>query len=143
MEEGPGPGARTLTPKISPAVEALEHSRFQQGEALYTRIRGCQRCAWAKTRIHAVPGEGPLNAEVLLIGEAPGANEDKQGRPFVGQSGQFLDELLAAAELTRSGVYICNVLKCRPPSNRDPLPDEIASCRDYLDEQIELVDPLM
>ena len=143
MEQGPGPGARTLTPKISPAVEALEHSRLQQGEALYTRIRGCQRCALAKTRNHAVPGEGPLNAEVLLIGEAPGANEDKQGRPFVGQSGQFLDELLAAAELTRSGVYICNVLKCRPPSNRDPLPDEIASCRDYLDEQIELVDPLM
>jgi len=90
-----------------------------------------------------VPGEGPLDAEVMFIGEAPGANEDQQGRPFVGQAGKFLDELLAAAELRREDVYICNVLKCRPPGNRDPQPEEIGSCRDYLDEQIEIVDPLV
>ncbi|MEP6871414.1 MAG: uracil-DNA glycosylase, partial [Anaerolineaceae bacterium] len=84
-----------------------------------------------------------LNADVLLIGEAPGMNEDKQGRPFVGQSGQFLEELLAAAGLTRQEVYICNVLKCRPPANRDPAPDEVIACRDYLDEQLDLVQPLV
>ena len=115
----------------------------QRAEALYERVRSCQRCPLGRTRTLAVPGEGPLNAEVLLIGEAPGANEDRQGRPFVGQAGQFLSELLAAGGLRREDVYICNVLKCRPPSNRDPLPDEIAQCKDYLDEQIDIVDPLV
>ncbi|MBA4180923.1 MAG: uracil-DNA glycosylase [Anaerolinea sp.] len=112
-------------------------------ESLYERVRSCQGCGLARTRTNSVPGEGPLNAEVLLIGEAPGANEDRQGRPFVGQAGQFLDELLAAGGLKRSEVYICNVLKCRPPANRDPGPDEIAACAGYLDEQIQLVDPLV
>ncbi len=110
---------------------------------LYDDIRQCQRCPLWRTRTLAVPGEGPLNAEVLFIGEAPGVNEDKQGRPFVGQAGQFLSELLAAAGLTRDDVYICNVLKCRPPGNRDPLPTEIEQCRDYLEEQIDIVDPLV
>lgn len=114
-----------------------------RADELYGRIRSCQGCPLARTRTMAVPGEGPLNADVLLIGEAPGANEDKQGRPFVGQAGQFLSELLGAAGLGREDVYICNVLKCRPPSNRDPLPDEIAQCREYLDEQIEIVNPLV
>ncbi len=112
-------------------------------ERLYESIRTCVRCPLAKTRTLAVPGEGPLNAEVMFIGEAPGANEDKQGRPFVGAAGQFLSELLAAAGLQRDDVYICNVLKCRPPGNRDPQPDEIDACRDYLDEQIDMVDPLV
>ena len=112
-------------------------------ETLYARVRGCTRCQLATTRTLAVPGEGPLDAEVMFIGEAPGQNEDKQGRPFVGASGQFLEELLAAAGLSRPEVYICNVLKCRPPGNRDPLPAEIESCRDYLDEQVDLVDPLV
>jgi uracil-DNA glycosylase len=79
----------------------------------------------------------------MFIGEAPGMNEDKQGRPFVGAAGKFLDELLAAAGFTRDDVYICNVLKCRPPSNRDPLPTEIEACRGYLERQIELVDPAL
>ncbi len=112
-------------------------------EALYAAVRSCQLCALAKTRTLAVPGEGPLDAEVMFIGEAPGANEDKEGRPFVGASGQFLSELLAAGGLRRETVYICNVLKCRPPANRDPLPAEIDACRDYLDEQIDLIDPLV
>jgi DNA polymerase len=114
-----------------------------RAEALYARVRSCTRCSLAQTRTLAVPGEGPLDAEVMFIGEAPGANEDRQGRPFVGQAGQFLGELLAAAGLAREDVYICNVLKCRPPGNRDPLPAEIEACRDYLDEQIDLVDPLV
>src|SRR6185295_5161836 len=91
----------------------------------------------------AVPGEGPLTAEVMCIGEAPGANEDRQGRPFVGNAGQFLEELLAAAGLTRPEVYICNVLKCRPPGNRDPMPGEIQACGGFLDEQVDLIDPLV
>ncbi len=111
--------------------------------SLYARVTSCQLCALSQTRILAVPGEGPLDADVMFIGEAPGANEDKQGRPFVGASGQFLSELLAAAGLARPDVYICNVLKCRPPANRDPLPAEIDACRDYLDEQIDLIDPLV
>ena len=118
-------------------------SKAEAAESLYARVRSCTRCSLSRTRTHAVPGEGPLDAEVMLIGEAPGANEDRQGRPFVGQAGQFLEELLAAAGMKRSDVYICNVLKCRPPANRDPQPDEIAACRDYLDEQVALVDPLM
>lgn len=114
-----------------------------RAEDLYTRVRGCTRCALARTRTLAVPGEGPLDSEIMFIGEAPGVNEDKQGRPFVGAAGQFLEELLAAAGLTRPEVYICNVLKCRPPGNRDPLPTEVEACRDYLDEQIDLIDPLV
>ncbi len=117
--------------------------RSAHAEDLYKRVRSCTRCALSRTRTCAVPGEGPLDAEIMLIGEAPGANEDREGRPFVGQAGKFLDELLSAAGLQRSEVYICNVLKCRPPSNRDPLPDEIAACQPYLDEQIELIDPLV
>lgn len=110
-------------------------------EDLYERVRGCDLCPLARTRTLAVPGEGPLDAKVMLIGEAPGVNEDRQGRPFVGQAGQFLEELLAAAGLRRDEVYICNVLKCRPPGNRDPLPGEIAACQDYLDEQVALIEP--
>lgn len=110
---------------------------------LYARVRSCTRCALSRTRTCAVPGEGPIDAEIMCIGEAPGANEDREGRPFVGAAGQFLSELLAAAGLRREDVYICNVLKCRPPGNRDPQPDEIDACRDYLDEQIDLIDPLV
>ncbi|MFN0096484.1 MAG: uracil-DNA glycosylase [Dehalococcoidia bacterium] len=118
-------------------------NRETWAEELYTKVRSCTLCGLAETRTLAVPGEGPLDSDIMFIGEAPGANEDKQGRPFVGAAGQFLSELLAAAGLTRESVYICNVLKCRPPSNRDPLPAEIDACRDYLDEQIDLIDPLV
>ncbi|MCL6646297.1 MAG: uracil-DNA glycosylase [Dehalococcoidia bacterium] len=118
-------------------------SKEERAAELYEVIRACRLCALAETRTHAVPGEGPLDAEVMCIGEAPGLNEDRQGRPFVGAAGQFLTELLAEAGLRRDEVYICNVLKCRPPGNRDPLPGEIAACAEYLDLQIDLVDPLV
>ena len=130
----------------SAAAKAAAHARMtsqERAEELYARVRGCQLCPLAATRTLAVPGEGPLDAEIMFIGEAPGMNEDKQGRPFVGAAGNFLSELLAAAGYRREEVYICNVLKCRPPGNRDPLPDEIDACRDYLDEQIDLIDPLV
>lgn len=115
----------------------------ERAAELYEVIRSCTMCALAETRMNAVPGEGPLSAEVMCIGEAPGMNEDKQGRPFVGAAGKFLDELLAAGGLRRDEVYICNVLKCRPPGNRDPMPGEIEACAEYLDLQIDLVDPLV
>jgi uracil-DNA glycosylase len=104
-------------------------------------VRACQKCALAATRKNAVPGEGPANAELLLIGEGPGFNEDQQGRPFVGASGQFLNELLLEAGYKREEVFIANVVKCRPPGNRDPAPDEIAACAPYLDRQIALINP--
>ena len=102
----------------------------------------CTKCDLHKSRKKAVPGEGPLQAEIMFIGEGPGFHENEQGRPFVGASGKFLDELLAQAGVTRADVWITNVVKCRPPNNRDPLPDEIACCTsNYLDHQIEIVNP--
>jgi len=104
-------------------------------------IRVCTRCELHKTRTTSVPGEGPADARIMLIGEAPGWNEDQQGRPFVGAAGKFLEELLANAGLTRDEVFITNVVKSRPPGNRDPLPDEIAACAPFLERQIEVIDP--
>ena len=108
---------------------------------LYEQIAVCQRCDLANGRKQAVPGEGPENAKIMFIGEAPGFHEDRLGRPFVGASGRFLEELLASINLRREDVYICNVVKSRPPSNRDPLPAEIEACRPWLDRQIELIKP--
>jgi len=108
---------------------------------LYAQVRACQKCDLSKGRTNAVPGEGPEHAEIMMIGEAPGFHEDQQGRPFVGASGKFLDELLAGINLRRDQIYICNVIKCRPPQNRDPQPDEMDVCRPYLDKQIELIQP--
>ena len=101
----------------------------------------CTDCPLSRERIKAVPGEGPENAEIMLIGEAPGFNEDKQGRPFVGAARHVLEELLAVAKLRREDVYITNTVKCRPPHTRDPLPAELAACRKYLDRQIEVISP--
>ena len=108
---------------------------------LCEEIRACQKCILAQGRTHAVPGEGPDAAHIMLIGEGPGFHEDRQGRPFVGAAGQYLDELLEKIGLLREDVYIANVVKCRPPGNRDPQPDEISACRPYLDKQIELIRP--
>jgi uracil-DNA glycosylase family 4 len=105
------------------------------------RISVCQACDLAKTRTNAVPGEGNPNADMVFIGEGPGFYEDQQARPFVGAAGKFLDELLTSIGLKRSDVFICNVLKCRPPGNRDPLPGEIAACKPWLDDQIETIAP--
>lgn len=104
-------------------------------------VRVCPKCPLAATRTKAVPGEGPHNAEVVLIGEGPGFHEDKQGRPFVGASGQFLNELLANAGYKREEVFITNVVKCRPPGNRDPQPIEIEACSNYLERQMALINP--
>ena len=108
---------------------------------LYKEIAVCQRCDLFKHRTEAVPGEGAENAEIMFIGEAPGWHEDQQGRPFVGPAGQYLDNLLATINLKREQVYITNVVKSRPPGNRDPLPAEISACRNWLDRQIEIICP--
>jgi DNA polymerase len=110
---------------------------------LYQEIANCQDCELAKYRTKVVPGEGAEDAELLFIGEAPGWHEDQQGRPFVGAAGEFLDQLLASIGLTRGQVYIANVIKCRPPQNRDPLPSEMQACRKWLDRQIEIIYPKM
>jgi len=104
-------------------------------------VSTCTKCALHKGRIMSVPGEGPANAEIMLIGEGPGATEDAQGRPFIGAAGKFLVELLGQAGLKRTDVWICNVVKCRPPLNRDPLPEELAACNLYLDRQIAAINP--
>jgi len=108
---------------------------------LYKEIIVCQLCILSKGRVHAVPGEGPENAEIVFIGEGPGFHEDRQGRPFVGAAGNYLNELLEQNGLKREQVYITNIVKCRPPGNRDPQPEEIEACRPYLDRQIELIRP--
>jgi uracil-DNA glycosylase family 4 len=110
---------------------------------LEERMKACRKCPLAETRTRVVPGEGPADAEVLFIGEAPGFNEDRQGRPFVGQAGQLLTELLQSIGLRREDVYITNIVKCRPPNNRDPMPNEIEACRPWLEEQLEVLSPLV
>ena len=101
----------------------------------------CTNCALHTSRKKSVPGDGPATAEIMFIGEGPGFHENEQGHPFVGASGKFLDQLLAQADLTRAEVFIANVVKCRPPSNRDPLPDELAACDKYLEAQIQTIAP--
>mgnify|MGYP005812014177 CR=1 FL=1 len=109
--------------------------------SLRSQIVVCQKCPLHLGRKKAVPGEGPADAKVMFIGEGPGYHENEQGKPFVGQAGAFLDELLAVAGLERSNVFITNVVKCRPPANRDPEPGELAACRTYLDKQIDTINP--
>jgi len=110
---------------------------------LSLQIQNCQKCTLHKSRTRAVPGEGAEDTAVLFVGEAPGWHEDQQGRPFVGPAGHFLDELLASISLKRQQVFIANVLKCRPPGNRDPLPGEIQACWPWLERQIEIIHPKM
>jgi uracil-DNA glycosylase family 4 len=105
------------------------------------QVAVCTRCQLHYSRKKSVPGEGPASAEVMLIGEGPGFYENEQGRPFVGAAGKFLDELLAKGGVKREEVFITNVVKCRPPGNRDPLPEELGACSDYLDRQIEAINP--
>nr|MDQ3823925.1 uracil-DNA glycosylase [Actinomycetota bacterium] len=117
------------------ASRALELSAFGAD------VSGCTRCRLSQSRTQVVFGVGNPDADLLFVGEAPGFHEDQQGIPFVGQAGQLLTRLLAGIGLAREDVYIANVLKCRPPGNRDPQPDEIAACEGYLFRQIELIQP--
>ncbi|HYY04209.1 MAG TPA: uracil-DNA glycosylase [Gaiellaceae bacterium] len=118
-----------------------ELTRADELRAFGEVVAGCTRCALAEGRTQVVFGSGDPNADLMFVGEAPGFHEDKQGQPFVGAAGKLLEQLLAGIGLTRGQVYICNVLKCRPPGNRDPLPDEIEACESHLWRQIELIRP--
>ena len=110
-------------------------------QTLAQAIHGCTDCGLARSRTQAVPGEGAPQARLMFIGEGPGFNEDQQGRPFIGPAGQFLDELLGSIGLARPDVFITNMVKCRPPNNRDPFPGEIEACSKHLDAQIEAIKP--
>ena len=136
---------RTAPPDAPPAAVPESDSDVAglDWDALEQRIRDCRRCPLHETRTQGVPGVGSRSARLMLIGEAPGAEEDRRGEPFVGKAGQLLDEMLRAIGLERSQVYITNVLKSRPPNNRDPQPDEVAACEPYLRRQIELLQPAL
>ncbi len=110
-------------------------------EILRAECEGCTACELHKTRTNCVFGTGDINADVLFVGEAPGDSEDKTGTPFVGRAGKLLDQYLFAVDIPREKVYIANILKCRPPHNRDPLPEEEAACMDYLRRQVKLINP--
>jgi len=110
-------------------------------DAVAAEVVVCPKCELSRSRTHAVPGEGNPRARVMFIGEGPGWHEDQQGRPFVGNAGKFLNELLELGGLKREDVFITNVVKCRPPGNRDPMPDEIAACAPYLERQISAINP--
>jgi DNA polymerase len=121
-------------------VVAIEEKQSALGK-LNAGVSACHACPLGSQRTRAVPGEGPVDAEIMLVGEAPGYYEDQQGRPFVGAAGQFLEQLLGGIGLKRTDVFIANVIKCRPPSNRDPLPEEISACSHWLGEQFDLIHP--
>lgn len=111
-------------------------------ESIHRGIQRCRKCRLHESRTHAVPGEGPADAGCIFIGEAPGANEDRQGRPFVGMAGDYLDEVLAEVGIERESLYITSVIKCRPPGNRNPRADELRTCIPaWLHDQIEVIDP--
>ena len=110
-------------------------------DALVQQVHNCTLCTLSEKRTHAVPGEGSRTADIVFIGEGPGFYEDRDGRPFVGPAGKFLDELLASIGLEREDVYITNMVKCRPPNNRDPFPGEIRACKPYLDKQLAMIRP--
>ena len=161
--------AATITPPVEaspetefPAATTIDDMAFKRGivvapgegdlipdailkprslDEIAEKVKTCTRCQLYKTATHAVPGEGDPHAKLVCVGEAPGAKEDETGRPFVGQAGQLLTKILGAIDLTREQVFICNVLKHRPPGNRNPQPEEVAACSPYLIRQLELIKP--
>jgi DNA polymerase len=132
----------TGEPASTPGDPDVPGRRVQALAVLAERVKGCTRCPeLAATRTQTVFGVGPAGAEILFVGEAPGADEDRQGEPFVGAAGQMLNRIIAACGLKREDIFICNILRCRPPGNRQPKPEEAANCREWLDGSIDLVRP--
>lgn len=116
-------------------------SGYEELENIRKKCLGCQKCALGKTRTNLVFSDGTPNPKLMLIGEAPGYNEDMQGKPFVGKAGQLLDRIFASVGFSRKDIYICNTIKCRPPENRNPLPEEKEACWEYLKAQIDIIQP--
>ncbi len=131
---------RDLTQQQIQNDEATDNKEMEL-EKIADEVRQCRKCPLGSLRTNTVAGEGSANALLFFVGEAPGADEDAQGRPFVGRAGKFLDRIIAAMQLKRCDVFIGNIIKCRPPENRDPKPDEVANCLPYLQRQIEQVSP--
>ena len=138
VEPSRAPAAAPVAP---PSLSPEDGERSSALAALAAAAAGCTRCRLSEGRTKVVFGSGHPAAELMFIGEGPGADEDRQGLPFVGAAGELLTRIIQAIEKTREEVYIANVVKCRPPGNRDPQPDEVAACRGYLDQQIALVRP--
>lgn len=150
---GGGDARFCVSAEVEPCASAERSASEPQGssldpaeaarelDTLAGEVRQCRQCGLGSLRTNAVPGEGNPRARIMFIGEAPGADEDAQGRPFVGRAGQLLDKIIAACGLKREEVFIGNILKCRPPENRDPRPDEIVNCLPYLQKQIETINP--
>jgi len=135
------PSANVVAPAPADNIDPREARRVAL-TVLEQQVTACTRCSQlASTRTRTVFGVGPLDAELCFLGEAPGADEDRQGEPFVGAAGQLLNRIIAACGMKREEVYICNILRCRPPGNRQPNPEEAANCREYLDRQLELIRP--
>ncbi len=136
----PGPGL-VIEPPVPTLLGGDPLAELESLDAIAERIRTTRCCGLCEHRTHAVPGEGNARAKMVFVGEGPGATEDATGRPFVGQAGKLLDDIIEAIGLRRADVYITNVVKCRPPQNRKPLPDEIAACMPYLRRQLALLQP--
>ena len=134
-------GGFTIANPDTRRQRARSENTASQLKAIAEEVRQCRKCGLASSRTNAVPGEGNSNARIVFVGEGPGADEDAQGQPFVGRAGKLLDKIIAAMELKRTDVFICNILKCRAPDNRDPRPEEIISCLPYLQRQIEIINP--
>jgi DNA polymerase len=130
-----------VVPRIESQLMPGAIEKLDSLDAIAKQVKNCTRCSLYKTATNPVPGEGDPNADLVCVGEAPGAKEDETGRPFIGQAGQLLTKILAAIDLTREQVFICNVLKHRPPGNRNPLPEEVEACSPYLIRQLELIKP--
>lgn len=131
----------TVWKEKTASSQPLTSSSLPDWNELRCAVEQCQRCDLAKTRTQVVFGVGNIQADLVIVGEAPGANEDRLGEPFVGRAGQLLDAMLKAMDLNRQDIYICNILKCRPPNNRDPSAEEIASCTSYLEKQLLYIQP--
>ncbi len=141
IHERPSRGTPNTSAPSDPRTEGQSPSTAKSLEDLQKILGDCRRCGLCEGRTNIVFGDGPSSAELLIVGEAPGAEEDLQAKPFVGRSGQLLTKMLQALDLSREQVYITNVVKCRPPQNRNPKPDEVASCAPFLIEQIRIVRP--
>ena len=133
--------SRTQKKNIQQAENEISVDVKKELQKIAQEVDKCRKCELGSLRKNSVPGEGNLSAQIVFVGEGPGADEDEQGRPFVGRAGQLLDKIIKAMGLQRSDVYICNIIKCRPPENRDPKPEEIISCIGYLQKQLELINP--
>jgi uracil-DNA glycosylase family 4 len=141
VDQAPNPEPRATGRKSRATSDEAVARKAAELEKIAEEVRQCCKCGLGSSRTNAVPGEGNPDARIMFVGEAPGADEDAQGRPFVGRAGQLLDKIIAACGLKREDVFIGNVLKCRPPDNRDPRAEEIISCLPYLQKQIEIIEP--